>query len=69
MEDVLLVKRAIKGDRQSFEKLMDIYFDRLCREAYIRCKYEEDVKEIVQENIYSIYYLLLRLLNALFYLL
>lgn len=55
MEDVLLVKRAIKGDRQSFEKLMDIYFDRLCREAYIRCKYEEDVKEIVQETIYKAY--------------
>ena len=55
MEDVLLVKRAIKGDRQPFEKLMDIYFDRLCREAYIRCKYEEDVKEIVQETIYKAY--------------
>lgn len=55
MEDVLLVKRAIKGDRQAFEKLMDIYFDRLCREAYIRCKYEEDVKEIVQETIYKAY--------------
>ena len=55
MEDVLLVKRAIQGDRQSFEKLMDIYFDRLCREAYIRCKYEEDVKEIVQETIYKAY--------------
>ena len=55
MEEVFLVKRATKGDRQSFEKLMDIYFDRLCREAYIRCKYEEDVKEIVQETIYKAY--------------
>lgn len=55
MEDVLLVKRAIKGDRQAFEKLMDIYFDRLYREAYIRCKYEEDAKEIVQETIYKAY--------------
>ncbi len=55
MEEVFLVKRAIKGDRQAFEKLMDIYFDRLCREAYIRCKYEEDVKEIVQETIYKAY--------------
>ena len=54
-EEVFLVKRATKGDRQSFEKLMDIYFDRLCREAYIRCKYEEDVKEIVQETIYKAY--------------
>ena len=55
MEEVFLVKRASKGDRQAFEKLMDIYFDRLCREAYIRCKYEEDVKEIVQETIYKAY--------------
>ena len=55
MEEVFLVKRATKGDRQSFEKLMDIYFERLCREAYIRCKYEEDVKEIVQETIYKAY--------------
>ena len=55
MEEVFLVKRATKGDRQSFEKLMDIYFDRLCREAYIRCKYEEDVKEILQETIYKAY--------------
>ena len=55
MEEVFLVKGATKGDRQAFEKLMDIYFDRLCREAYIRCKYEEDVKEIVQETIYKAY--------------
>ncbi|WP_304970186.1 sigma-70 family RNA polymerase sigma factor [Romboutsia ilealis] len=34
---------------------MNIYFDRLCKEAYMRCKYEEDVKEIVQETIYKAY--------------
>ena len=34
MEEVLLVKRAIKGDSQAFENLMNIYFDRMCREAY-----------------------------------
>ena len=55
MEEVFLVKRATKGDRQAFEKLMDIYFYSLCREDYIRCKYEEDVKEIVQETIYKAY--------------
>lgn len=55
MEEVLLVKRAIKGDSQAFENLMNIYFDRMCREAYIRCKYEDDVKEIVQETIYKAY--------------
>lgn len=55
MEEVFLVKSAIKWDRQAFEKLIDIYFDRLCKEAYMRCKYEEDVKEIVQETIYKAY--------------
>lgn len=55
MEDILLVKRAIKGDRESFEKLIDMYFDRLYKEAYLRCKYEEDAKEIVQETIYKAY--------------
>lgn len=55
MEDILFVKRAIKGDRESFEKLIDMYFDRLYKEAYLRCKYEEDAKEIVQETIYKAY--------------
>ena len=55
MEDILLVKRAIKGDRDSFEELINIYFDRLYKEAYLRCKYEEDAKEIVQETVYKAY--------------
>lgn len=55
IEDILLVKRAIKVDRDSFEQLINIYFDRLYKEAYLRCKYEEDAKEIVQETIYKAY--------------
>lgn len=55
MEDILLVKRAIKGDRKAFEDLINIYFDRLYKEAYLRCKHEEDAKEIVQETIYKAY--------------
>jgi RNA polymerase sigma-70 factor (ECF subfamily) len=55
MEDIVTVKRAIKGDRQAFEYLIDIYTDRLYKEAYLRCKYEDDVKEIVQETIYRAY--------------
>src|SRR5699024_11861510 len=54
-DELLLVKRAIKVDSQAFKNLMNIYFDRMCREAYIRCKYEDDVKEIVQETIYKAY--------------
>lgn len=55
MEDILLVKKAIKGNREAFETLISLYFDRLYKEAYIRCKYEEDAKEIVQETIYKAY--------------
>ena len=55
MEDIVTVKRAIKGDRQAFEYLIHIYTDRLYKEAYLRCKYEDDVKEIVQETIYRAY--------------
>ena len=55
MEDILLVKKAIKGDREAFEDLINIYFDRLYKEAYLRCKHEEDAKEIVQETIYKAY--------------
>ena len=55
MEDILLVKKAVKGDRRAFEDLINIYFDRLYKEAYLRCKHEEDAKEIVQETIYKAY--------------
>ena len=55
MEDILLVKKAIKGDREAFEDLINMYFDRLYKEAYLRCKHEEDAKEIVQETIYKAY--------------
>lgn len=55
MEDILLVKKAIKGDREAFEYLINLYFDRLYKEAYLRCKHEEDAKEIVQETIYKAY--------------
>lgn len=52
MEDIVTVKRAIKGDRKALEHLIHIYEDRLYKEAYLRCKYEDDVKEIVQETAY-----------------
>lgn len=55
MGDILLVKRAIKGDREAFEDLINMYFDRLYKEAYLRCKHEEDAKEVVQETIYKAY--------------
>lgn len=55
MEDIVLVKMAIKGNRKAFEELIDIYSDRLYREAYIRCKHEDDAREIIQETIYKAY--------------
>lgn len=55
MEEIVLVKRAIKGDREAFENLIDMYLDRLYREAYLKCKHEDDAKEIIQETIYKAY--------------
>ena len=55
MEEIVLVKRAIKGDRQAFENLIDMNSDRLYREAYLKCKHEDDAKEIIQETIYKAY--------------
>lgn len=55
MEEIVLVKKSIKGNRKAFEELIDMYSDRLYREAYLRCKHEEDVREIIQETIYKAY--------------
>lgn len=55
MEEIILVKKAIKGDDEAFEQLSDIYFDRLYKEAYLKCKHEEDALEVVQETIYKAY--------------
>lgn len=55
MEEILLVKKAIKGDDDAFEKLIDKYFDRLYKEAYLKCKHEKDAEEVVQETIYKAY--------------
>ena len=67
MEEILLAKRAIKGDRKAFEDLINIYFDRLYKEAYLRCKNEEDAKEIVQETIYKAYKSIKKLKEAKYF--
>ncbi len=53
MEEEFLVRKAIKGDVDAFEKLIEKYKDRLYREAFLRCKNEEDTKEIIQEAVYK----------------
>ncbi|MGX4600555.1 sigma-70 family RNA polymerase sigma factor [Faecalimicrobium sp. JNUCC 81] len=53
MEDIVTVKRAIKGDREAFEQLIGVHMNYLYREAYLRTKYEDDAKEVVQETVYK----------------
>ena len=67
MEEIVLVKRPIKGDRQAFESLIDIYSDRLYREAYLRCKHEDDAKEIIQETVYKAYRNICTLKEAIYF--
>lgn len=53
MEDIVTVKRAIKGDRDAFEQLIEVNMNYLYNEAYLRTKYEDDAKEVVQETVYK----------------
>ncbi|MGL5348900.1 MAG: sigma-70 family RNA polymerase sigma factor [Peptostreptococcaceae bacterium] len=55
MEEILIVKKAIKGDVQAFEDLIEMYQERLYREAYHKCKHEDDIKEVIQETVYKAY--------------
>ncbi len=55
MKEIILVNNAIKGDRKSFEILIDMYFERLYKEAYLRCKHDDDAREIIQETIHKAY--------------
>lgn len=55
MEEVNLAKKAIKGDAQAFEDLIELYQNSLYRIAYNKCKHEEDAKEVLQETLYRAY--------------
>jgi RNA polymerase sigma-70 factor (TIGR02954 family) len=48
-----LVKKAIKGDKSAFEKLVQQYYERIYRTAYLYVHNEEDALDVVQEATYQ----------------
>ncbi|MFT4416998.1 sigma-70 family RNA polymerase sigma factor [Fredinandcohnia humi] len=50
-----LVKKAIRGNKKAFEKLILLEKNKLYRMAYLYVKNENDALDIVQETIYKAY--------------
>lgn len=48
-----LVKKAIKGNKSAFEKLIQQNYERIYRTAYIYVHNEEDALDVVQEATYQ----------------
>lgn len=50
-----LVKKAIKGNKNAFEKLVQQHYERIYRTAYLYVHNEEDALDAVQEAAYQAY--------------
>ncbi|TCN26489.1 sigma-70 family RNA polymerase sigma factor [Mesobacillus foraminis] len=50
-----LVKKAIKGNKNAFEKLVQHYYERIYRTAYLYVHNEADALDVVQEATYQAY--------------
>ncbi|WP_235860245.1 sigma-70 family RNA polymerase sigma factor [Rossellomorea aquimaris] len=50
-----LIKKAIKGNKNAFEKLVQEHYERIYRTAYLYVHNEEDALDVVQEAAYQAY--------------
>lgn len=55
IESQRLVKKAIKGNKNAFEKLIQQHYERIYRTAYLYVHNEEDALDVVQEATYQAY--------------
>lgn len=53
MEDILLVKRAIKGNKESFASLIEQYKIELYKISYLYTKNQDDALEAIDETVYK----------------
>lgn len=53
MDDILEVKRAVKGDKEAFSNLMKNNKEYLYRVAFIHMKNQDDALEVVHETVYK----------------
>ncbi|MGG3564385.1 sigma-70 family RNA polymerase sigma factor [Neobacillus rhizosphaerae] len=50
MKEIILVRKAIKGDKNAFEELLILHSDQLYRTAYLYVGNREDALDVVQET-------------------
>ncbi|WP_053361472.1 sigma-70 family RNA polymerase sigma factor [Bacillus sp. FJAT-27251] len=53
IEGQKLIKKAIKGNKSAFEKLIQQHYERIYRTAYLYVHNEEDALDVVQETAYQ----------------
>lgn len=53
MDDILEVKRAVKGDKEAFSNLMKNNKEYLYRVAFMHMKNQDDALEVVHETVYK----------------
>ncbi|GHI01142.1 sigma-70 family RNA polymerase sigma factor [Neobacillus kokaensis] len=52
MDELKLIRKAIKGNEKAFEKLLEIHSDRLYRTAYLYVGNRQDALDVLQEMAY-----------------
>ena len=55
MNEVKLVKKAKKGDKEAFEQLLVLHKDQLYRTAFLYVRNREDALDVVQETAFRSY--------------
>lgn len=68
MNNIKLVKKAIKGNKKAFEQLLIIHSDQLYRTAFLYVGNREDALDVVQETAYKALLAIGQLKNESFFL-
>lgn len=68
MNELKLVKKAIKGNKECLEELLVLHGDQLYRTAYLYVRNREDALDIVQETSYKAFLSIGQLKNEKFFL-
>lgn len=68
MNELKLIKKAIKGNKECLEKLLVFHGDQLYRTAYIYVRNREDALDVVQETSYKAFLTIGQLKNEKFFL-
>lgn len=68
MNELKLIKKAIKGNKECLEELLVLYGDQLYRTAYLYVRNREDALDVVQEASYKAFLSIGQLKNEKFFL-